>query len=148
MHADLLKKTINDTVQNFYKQPQVYKRKNDFDDDNSEGPIRDLVDKKGPMGGKKANKKDLDITSKTADVSKTILTEKLMGEPTSLGNDVFNEKADEIKDARERMSRKIYEPSLDDSKSKRSKGRKSKINRNSVIGLQSVISAGTGVNDS
>lgn len=146
MHAELLKKTINDTVQNFYKQPQVYKRKNDYDDDNSEGPIRDLVDKKGPMGAKKT-KKDLDL-SKTMDVSKTILTEKNMTEQVSLGNEMFNEKADEIKDARERMGRRIYEPSLDDSKSKRSKSRKSKINRNSIIGLQSVLSAGTGINDS
>ena len=142
-----MKKTINDTVQNFYKQPQVYKRKTDLDDDGSEGPIRDLVDKKGPMANKK--KKDLDL-SKTMDASKTMITEKPLIEQSSLGNEMFNEKADNIREARDRMNRRIYDKSLDDdSKSKRSKGRKSKAgNRNSIIGLQSMISAGTGVNDS
>ena len=97
------------------------------------------------MGNKK--KKDLDL-SKTMDQSKTFLTEKNMNEPNNLGNELFNERADEIKDARDKMIRRIHDKSLDDSKSRKSKGRKKNNTRNSVIGLGSVISAGSGINDS
>ena len=59
-----MKKIICDTVVNFYKQPKKYNRSDNFADDPSDGapgPIRDLVNDKGPMA-KKAGNKSVDFS--------------------------------------------------------------------------------------
>lgn len=93
-HADRLKDVIVQTVRNFYMDKKAKNRRDEsniLSDDSRDGlsPIRDLVDKKGPMGGKKgknlSGNADLNVTNVDTTTPANIM-ERYFGEEIDLGN--------------------------------------------------------------
>jgi hypothetical protein len=101
---------------------------NVLSDDSREGlsPIRDLVDKKGPMGGKKGKNAtgnaDLNVTNVDTTTPANIM-ERYFGEEIDLGNAQFDQKAEDIRMARKIMKDKVKDVQADD-RSSFSKGRR------------------------
>lgn len=159
LHGEQIKKIINDTVMNFYKQPVKFSRNDTmFSEKDESHMIRDLVNEQGPMSQKSKTTKsvgfDNDKTTKT-DKSATTKTAKLMEvfqkEEVDLGNEMFNEMASDIRFARERLGRRILEKSPEDDRSNKSikkKGKKKDIsstNRASIhdsVNISNTIGSG------
>lgn len=123
-------------------------------DDSREGlsPIRDLVNPKGPMAQKVNKSGNADLSMTAVESAPANVFERYMTEDIDLHNEMFNEKAENIKMARQKMiSRIIIEKSPDD-KSNMSKSRRGKLGRQKSTAAPSMFggtSDGRGsINDS
>ena len=125
-----MRKIIHDTVIGYYKQPKKYNRNDDGSNDSRDGggPIRDLVNKSGPMANLNKTQKSVDFSGQSpnrkdkanvADGNAKLI--ELPDIEVDLGNDKFNDTAADIRHARDAIRKRIIENSPNDAKSQKSK---------------------------